>query len=156
MILIRTAKIKDLSELVAMCFELEKYEGKIDSYYKVGKNYKKHFFDFFKKSLYSKNMISLVAETEGKLIGFGCAQINYRPAYNIGKVGFISKLYVNKDFRRQGVAGKILKVICQWCKRNKVYNIELNVLVNNGVACKAWDKHGFKDLLLRKRKILKK
>ncbi len=97
-----------------------------------------------------------MAQAGDKIIGYGSAYVaNKDPVYNIIKYGHIRDVFVDKKFRRQGAAGEILKVFYEWFRKNKIKYLELNVMCHNELGRRAWAKYGFKDYLIRKRKILK-
>ena len=156
MVIIRSAKIKDLKEVVKMRLKLGKYEEKIENYFTLGNNAKLLLQKIYKEYINAKSKKLLVVEIDNKIIGFGSAQINSSNAiFKIKEHGYIVEVYVDKKFRRRGVAGEILKVFYKWFRKNNIKYIELNVLYHNELGRNAWTKYGFKDCLIKKIKILK-
>lgn len=155
MTIIRPAKIKDLPEIAKLRVQSGFYHSKLDNILKTTKN-PDYFIKLYKGYIYSGKKKLLVAETNGKIVGFGSASISIKsPTFKIKNYGHISDIYVSEKSRRIGVAGKILEGFYKWYRENNIRYLELNVMANNKLGRCAWDKYGFKDFLIRKRKILK-
>ncbi len=142
MTIIRPAKIKDLPEVVRMRLELSKYHETWD-YFKMNKNARKYYYNLYRGYIYSSNKKLLVAEDKGKLIGFGSAHIvSKEPIYKIKNLGHIRDMYVDKKFRRQGVAGKILSVFYKWFKEKNGLTEYLKKNMKKGDAVLFKASHG--------------
>lgn len=64
-------------------------------------------------------------------------------------------MFVDRQYRRQGIAGDILQALFEWFKKNGVKHAALNVISKNKVGNKTWAKYGFEDSVIRKRITLK-
>jgi ribosomal protein S18 acetylase RimI-like enzyme len=156
MFIVRPAKIKDLPEVVRMRLELSKYHEIFDDNFKVNKNAKKYYTDLYKKYIYSGKKKLIVAADKDKLLGFSSAHIAKKePISRDKKYGHIRDMYVDKKFRRQGIAGEILNVFYRWFKEKNIKYIDLKVVCANKLGRNAWTKHGFSDYAVIKRKFLK-
>jgi GNAT superfamily N-acetyltransferase len=155
MIKIRPAKIKDLSEIVAMRLKLLKYHEKLDRYEAGKKDADTTFYKFYKSGINSKKVKILVAEENSKLVGFGHATIVKTHVFKIKYHGNINDMYIKGRYRREGIAGKILQSYFYWFKKKGIKYVELSVHCKNEIGKNAWNKYGFKDFLIRKRITLK-
>jgi len=102
----------------------------------------------FRKDIISKNNYWVVVEEEGKIAGFGNAEI--KKNYN-EKNGMITMIYVDDKFRRRGIGTIIVKELIKWLKNKKVKNIESAAYINNKPSIKMQTKLGFKPILIKMR-----
>lgn len=157
MFIIRPAKIKDLPEIIAMRLELAKYHEALDKNFIINRPAARKFYNkLFKDFIRSRKKKLLVAEADGKSIGFASAFIaKSEPFQKIKNYGHIRDAYVDKKFRRLGVGKKFIEIFYEWFKKEKLKYIDLNVFCANKLGRAAWGKYGFKDYSIRKRKIIK-
>ncbi|MDO8592659.1 MAG: GNAT family N-acetyltransferase [bacterium] len=156
MINIRPAKIKDLLGVVKMRLALSKYHEAFDNDFRVNKNAKKYYISLYKKYIYSSKKKLLVVESKDKLVGFGSAHIAKKePISRDKEFGHIRDMYIDKKFRRQGIAGEILNIFYNWFKEKNIKYIDLKVVCANKLGRNAWTKYGFLDYAIIKRKLLK-
>jgi ribosomal protein S18 acetylase RimI-like enzyme len=86
----------------------------------------------------------LVAEEE-EIVGFlTCSIIDNCPNTEIRKMGHIGEVYVIPAYRRRGIAAAMMKEALKWMKERNVEYAELNVVVQNAAAIKAYMEMGFK------------
>lgn len=62
----------------------------------------------------------------------------------------IEYIGVLNDYRNRSIASKLMDYIICYCKKNKVFNISLEVNVNNFNAIKLYEKYNFKKETIRK------
>jgi len=149
---IRKAKLKDITQIADFAVSLLKYHHDIDSYFAPAKDVKDVYRKFFKRCIYSKNRYLLVAEEDNKVIGYALGELGSRPpVFKIRKIGFISDMFVDKNFRKSGIAKQFLAKLFIWFKSKKLKYIELTVHVKNEIGNKAWAKYGFEDYMKKQR-----
>ena len=78
----------------------------------------------------------LVAEVEGKLVGTTIVA-------DSGKAGSISVVMVHPDFRRRGIATRLMTTALDYCRRKKKVKAILGVLSTNAPAKDLYVKLGF-------------
>lgn len=79
----------------------------------------------------------------GQIIGYvGC--------WHIFDEAHITTLSVHPDFRKQGVAQRLLFTIIDGCYKNKIKYITLEVRASNIAAISLYEKNGFKSIGTRK------
>ncbi|WP_395747320.1 GNAT family N-acetyltransferase [Prosthecobacter sp.] len=89
----------------------------------------------------------------GRLVGFASGHLKMLPAHlGGGFVGEISYVYVSPEWRRAGVAGRLVAPLEQWLLAGKARSIEIQVLAGNEGAQAFWRRKGFSDELLQMRK----
>lgn len=149
---IRKAKLKDIKRVTEYGISLLKQHYGFDSYFAPAKNVHKVYRKFFKSCIYSKNRNLLVAEENGKIVGYAVGELGSRPpVFKIRRFGFISDVFVEKNFRKQGISKQFLLGLKKWFKSKKLKHIELTIHVKNAIGKKAWTKYGFKDYIIKKK-----
>ncbi|WP_078595266.1 GNAT family N-acetyltransferase [Evansella clarkii] len=89
------------------------------------------------------------AETNGKIVG--CAFLN--KGIGLDKGGpyiWLNDLYVQKDFRRQGIARKLLLKVLYWAEQEDFKGIELETGINNAATKKLYNSLGFYDIVSKR------
>ncbi len=145
MLLVRKAKLADINDLNKLRKDSYIYHQRFD---------KEHFAyepskNFFKKLIYSKKGIVLVAESDGKIIGFVHAIINKY------KIGCIADLFIKKNFRKKGFGIKLFNELIKIFRSKKVKEIESSIWHTNEASLKLHKKLGFKPTNLWMSKKLK-
>ncbi len=150
---IRKAKIEDVPRIAEMGVDFMRYLAEIDPYLTPSKEVKKVYLAHFKKAVHSGNRFLLVAEENGKIIGYALAKISRTPpVVKIGRYGVVDDVYLEKKYRGRGIAGQFLEEMYAWFGRKGISNVELYVLPKNKIGRNAWKKYGFKEYTLRLRK----
>lgn len=100
----------------------------------------KYFTDRLRKDEHT----FLIAEEDGKYAGFvSIEERSARPVFERDKYGHIHELYVAKDFRRQGIASKLLDSVEELCREKDFDMIRLSVNVRNDSAQDLYRKKDF-------------
>lgn len=147
------AKIKDIPRISELALDLARYHEKIDSYIAFTENAKKEFQNLYRKCIYSKNKMLLVAADSNRIIGFALATFTEKPViWKMKKYGFIHDVYLEKNYRGRGIAKSFLENFYAWFKKYGIKDVELTVLTENKLGRKAWKKYGYKEYLIRARK----
>ena len=68
---------------------------------------------------------------------------------------YISDLFIKKDFRKKGIAKKLIKECITWCKREKINEIFLDVDIHNLKAKQLYKNLKFKEQSIKLSKKLK-
>lgn len=64
--------------------------------------------------------------------------------------GYITNVAVRPEYRRQGIAGELLRVFHRFAEGNKMAFLTLEVRDSNASARALYTKHGFKEVGVRK------
>ena len=64
--------------------------------------------------------------------------------------GYITNVAVRPEYRRQGIAGELLKVFRRFAEGNKMAFLTLEVRDSNASARALYTKHGFREVGVRK------
>jgi len=86
----------------------------------------------------------LVAESEGKIIGTGYAQIKTsKGSLKHDKHAYLGFMYVAPHCRGLGINKLIMEKLIDWSKQQNIYDLYLDVYADNDAAIKAYEKVGF-------------
>ncbi|MBI4176276.1 MAG: GNAT family N-acetyltransferase [Candidatus Aenigmarchaeota archaeon] len=155
MIEIRKAKAKDIPAVVELAMDLVRYH-KFDSYLDPSKNVRSAYAKYFRQSIRSRKKLLLVAETDGRIMGFVLGEIlKMPPIFKIRTAGYVRDMLVAERFRRRGVGKLLLKSLFKWFKGKGIKHVELHVHIMNDIGKKAWETYGFRTFLLKQRIKLK-
>ena len=99
--------------------------------------------EMFEKELSNMLATYLVAKTDSKVVGF-------IGAWFILDECQITNIAVDKNYRRQGIASKLVTELLKECKKHGTTYIMLEVRTNNISAQKLYSKLGFADECIRK------
>lgn len=97
---------------------------------------------FFEYDINRKDAQCFVAKEKDKVIG-------YVDAWFISDEVHLANIAVDKDFRRQGVASKLLSKIIEIAQQKNCQKILLEVRLSNVIAQKFYEKFGFKKVYQR-------
>ena len=100
--------------------------------------------NILKEDIKNKNYNYLVAKNnDGKIIGY------IGISYVLDSADIIS-IVVHKDYTQKGIATLLLQEIFAFAKENNIHKIMLEVRRSNLPAQKLYEKHGFKQITIRK------
>lgn len=91
----------------------------------------------------------LVADLDGKVVGFSIAQIQETPMFNClvqRKYAYIYDIVVDPSVRSQGVGSLLLTAMKAWAQSEKMTHLELSVLAENGAAKRFYEREGLKEV----------
>lgn len=93
-----------------------------------------------------------VAEIDCKIVACGYAKVKTdKPYLKHKRQGYLGFMFVDSNYRGQGLNKLINNALFKWCKSRNVFEIRLDVYDGNGAAIKAYEKVGFKKHLINMR-----
>ena len=96
-----------------------------------------------KSELENENYQSIVAKINNKIVGFASIWFSVDDAH-------ITNIAVHNNYRKQGIASRMLERIINIAKEHNKTSLTLEVNIKNTIAQKLYIKYGFKNLGLRK------
>ena len=128
-VIIRKAQIRDIPQIKEMNNILNEVCSTVD---------------YMKNSLENnKNEIVLVAIHNENAIGFICGQLYPSICYSGGVQCEVTELFVNENYRKNGVATKLIKQLEREFEENKVQEILLQTGRKNIIAQNFYEKNGY-------------
>lgn len=148
--IIKKATIRDFEALKEIKLLSKKEELKYSGTIKPIDKNKEIYFSYLKKDLKHKNRSIFMVLENKKVIGMILAQsFKPLPISKFQKKGYISNLYILKDYRKKGIGKKLVNYVLKWLKEKKVGHITLEIHVKNAPALKLYRKMGFKDYTMK-------
>lgn len=91
----------------------------------------------------------MIAEEDGNVLGMALVNIgiNLRTG---GKYIWLNELYVDTDYRNQGIGRKLLLYIIYWAENEQIKTIELETGVSNAVTKHLYNSLGFYDVVSKR------
>lgn len=149
---IRKAQLHDIEQLTDYGVILLKQHSDLDPYFTPIKTVGKVYRKFLEGYLDSKDKLFLVAESNGIIIGYAVGGIQTRsPIFKVSEIGYINDVFVEKEFRKLGIAKGFLKELKKWFEGKNIQYIELSVHARNEIGKKTWTKFGFEAYEIKKR-----
>lgn len=108
--------INYIDEIIDLRLKQLKDEGAVESF-----DLKPNLFKFYSEQLISDNFAIFGIIDNNKIIATGSLSFVYKPPYYNcpnGKIGLLSSMYVDDNYRRQGLATKMLDKIVEYAKEN--------------------------------------
>ncbi len=99
---------------------------------------------FFEYDICRKEAQCFVAKEKDRVIG-------YVDAWFISDEVHLANIAVDKDFRQQGIASKLLSKIIEIAQQKNCKRVLLEVRVSNVIAQKFYEKFGFKKVYQRRK-----
>jgi len=103
------------------------------------------------QNAYSSNSLILVAEENGKLVGFLSAERGF--ANKIKHSAYIV-IGLLKNYRGRKIGTNLFEELNKWALENGITRLELTVMTSNDIAISLYKKMGFKIEGLKEKSIL--
>lgn len=103
------------------------------------------FSSWFVKQIEEEGASALVAEVDGKVVGYALGIVRqHPPVFARRTYGEINDIAVSSEYRRRGVGQALFERLQQWFKSRGIERIETRVATSNEVSSTFWRKMGFK------------
>ena len=147
-ITVRTASIEDLPILLEFEQGIIKAERPFDPTLLEGEI---HYYDIA-EMIKAPHIEVVVAELNNEIVGSGYARIEASKIYlKHPKHAYLGFMYVKPGHRGKGINQKIIEALKQWAIGQGITELRLDVYNDNPSAIKAYEKAGFKKLLVEMR-----
>lgn len=113
---IKKLGINNINEIIELRLKQLKDEGAAETF-----DLKPSLVKFYTEQLISDNFAIFGIVDNNKIIATGSLSFVYKPPYYncpSGKIGLLSSMYVDDNYRRQGLATKMLDKIVEYAKEN--------------------------------------
>ena len=104
--------------------------------------------------LASDNFALLVGEIGKQIVACGYARLDKSAAHFQSEFNvYMGFMYVVPEQRGKGLSGQLMQALMEWGKEQGATEARLDVYASNEPAIRAYEKAGFKSMLLNMRKI---
>ena len=149
-ITLRMASVDDVNILVELWQELMNFHAARDSYYTCKPDAAELAVKYFEARIVDEKVTVLVAEVDGKVIGFLMAEPSSRPpVFEEKSTLMITDTCVNSDYRRLGIGEAMVDELIRIAREQNIKRIEVSYSVENEVSTAFWKKIGFKPFLVK-------
>ncbi len=149
-IAIRTAVPEDLAavqRLNAALFIFEDELGSSDHSRKLNWPYATDGAAYFTKCLAGQDgNIAFVAEAQGTVVGYLAACVYERSWMSLNPIAELSNMFVEPDFRRQGVGGQLMDAFKTWAHQQQARRLKVGAATGNQSALAFYRRHGFHEM----------
>lgn len=148
-LIIRKAEISDLDMVVDMQLSLQRHLEKCSSsVWRYTEERKKFLRQDYVKYLADENSLLLVAELKGEVVGFLSSTVAHRTDHLPKIIGNISSIYIQENFRRQGIGSRLVREACRFFRSKNAESLNLRYVLGNSEAERFWKTLGFKPILV--------
>ena len=152
MIIKKVDNIKDAIECDKLLTKLINNERKYDINIKSDYIVNKYFENIYANK---KNCLFIAKDNNNLVIGYAfCKMITSDDGPYINHIALIDGLYVNEEYRQQGIATKLIEQCKIWAIETGASIIEINVMTENINAINLYENIGFKELEKKMRLVL--
>lgn len=143
---IRRATIEDLKAIQSLSEQLFEYEKQYTAEYDLAWSFSPAGQKFFTKRLKGRAHVILVAETEGKIVGYislWIGKLSWRVANPIVE---IENLCVAPSLRGSGIGTALMREVARIAKERRAKRLRVTALSQNDPALHFYRKHGYADV----------
>ncbi|MBD3164279.1 GNAT family N-acetyltransferase [Candidatus Woesearchaeota archaeon] len=152
---IRRAAMEDFEGLKKIKLLSKKEEFRYSGAIRLIEDNKEDYFNYLKKDIKYINRGLFIVVKGKKIVGMILAQyFKPLPISKYSRKGYISNLYILKEYRKKGLGGKLIETALDWLKNNKTKHVSLEIHVDNKKALQLYRKFGFKDYTVKLSKEL--
>ncbi|MDO8507095.1 MAG: GNAT family N-acetyltransferase [bacterium] len=147
---IRKAKLEDFEEIKKLSYKLMVNETKFEPSFQPEYAKTEHSDNYLKGKMESESALFLVAEQEGKLIGFLIGTVYPSPkARQSVTPAVLDNIYIDTAHRNKGVGKGLLEGFQAWAKGKGSNKLRLGVHHKNDEAIRFYKNFGFSDFYLK-------
>lgn len=142
---IRKAQIEDLSNIQELNHELFLHDNEF--HHDLNTNWSRGADgeEYFRRSIESDRLrLSIVAEVEGRVVGYLVARMNDPSTIYLGKRAELENMCVTADFRGLGIGTKLIDEFKAWAHGQGAERLMVEAFYDNVDARRFYERNGFK------------
>lgn len=145
MIQIQTAEAYQIDEIAGLWCKLMAIHRNFDEhFFSSTDDFIANYKDELEYSLNDPTQNVFVALSEGTIVGYVTASINFPSSYyNTGNVCTIGDIMVLEEFQNNGIGDKLVDEVKKWAVSRDIKTIQLNVFSKNQKALAFFNKLNF-------------
>ncbi len=143
--IVRRIETRDAEEVGRLWYNLSLHHELYAKYYQVKRDTESVLADHVRELL-QRSCIFFVAEVSGRVVGFVSGYVVLRnPQLEIERIGKVDNIFVDGDYRGQGIGTRLLETLFDYFKRQGTEYTELSCDFANEKALHLYKKLGFKE-----------
>jgi len=143
---IRKATVADIDAITELNLLIANHHADIDGFYARGEDVNKTLPSFLAEDLKKETSINLLAEVDGKIVGWFSGSIKRDVPHLSEKVyGHIGSAIILPEYRGKGIAKLMFQEMVVWFRENGAKLVDLSVDTRNPEGLRAWEGLGFKE-----------
>lgn len=148
-VLIREARKSDLDALVSLRVALQRHVEQSNPHlWQLTDEGETIMKKEVKTMLEEEGKSTIVAQTNEKLVGFACGNIQEHERYSPRRAGQIETIFVRNDWRRRGIGTQLVSALCRFFDSKNIQEITLRFALGNKEAENFWKTLGFQPLIV--------
>ncbi len=153
---VRRAKARDLPLVTRLWRELIGFHEALGGQdFRLAPNAEAGWKKYLRSHMAHPKKLCLVAEVDGRPVGFLMATIEKRPPILMERdYGHISDAYVQEPNRRKGVGKALVTEALAWFEAKRVGRVRLQTDARNTLGFEFWKRLGFQTTVLTMDKLL--
>lgn len=141
---IRKATKADVPKILPVWRELMEMHAKLDPFFACRDSGEKAFCKFVTDNIREPNTCVLVAEADGRIIGYCQGKADkYPPILETVEYGQIMDFAVLETHRRRGLGRQMLEKLFEWFWARGLLRIEVRCSLHNEISRSFWRTMGF-------------
>jgi GNAT superfamily N-acetyltransferase len=138
----------DLSDLIELSRQFfSEYQGHHEVFFGIEGLTDAHIADYFARTTGSDDSATFVAAVEHRVVGSITVHIRQQaPFYKVGRIGAISGLMVSAEWRRRGIATRLLAKARDWFREKQVQYFTVYTATANAGAIQFYGQSGMQPL----------
>lgn len=152
---IAVAGLTEIDPILSLWGELAAYHARLDPAFTPSAEWRSTYAGYLAALVGRGDARVLVARSEERLVGFGVGRITLLPPFFADRRrGFIQDVFTHPDYRRRGIALRLVETLLDWLREEEVGTVELTVASNNAEAIRLWERLGFHSYMLHFKRAL--
>lgn len=148
-VLIDEAVPGDVEALLALMKVLSTEHIAMDRFFEPALRWRAMLEAMFAERIGHREHLVLVARSGGRVVGLVTAALRWHSAFRRTPRAMVENLIVAPEYRRQGIATRLIERLEAWCDECGVQEVELSVAVANDAAREFWLQRGYQPVMLR-------
>ena len=155
-VIIRDGRVKDSGKALPVWYEFMEYHMRISAMdFEMLNNAGENWRKFFEKNVRSRIRKAIVAECDGRIVGFLLGTIEKRPpVFAQSLQAYVDSIGVLESYKNQGIGTMLMNAFEKWARKMGMPFIMLNVVTENSSAIHLYEKLGYRTVILSQRKLL--
>jgi ribosomal protein S18 acetylase RimI-like enzyme len=142
------SETENYDDLIALSREFfREYESYHHEFFKIDNLEDEKIINFFKHEINNKNGKVIVAVDKDRIVGYITFYVMFQDEYwKVKKIGHISGLMVQKEYRHKGIGTRLLKAAKSYFTAKKIKYYTLFTAVENQAALDFYERSGLTPL----------